>query len=120
MYGLSLVAEQRKGMNPALFQSGGRTMGVVVIRWETYTSRYTLGRVRWGWSLGRWGRSLYAGVRTASCLCVARVSPGAIGLTRAVGWFGFDFGHRAPRGYEASSLCMFVEAGGTSNRVSFA
>jgi len=45
MYGLSLVAEQRKGMNPALFQSGGRTMGVVVIRWETYTSRYTLGDV---------------------------------------------------------------------------
>ena len=33
---------------------------------------------------------------------------GLAGLARAGRWFGFGFGRRAPRGYEASSLGVFV------------
>ena len=35
---------------------------------------------------------------------------GLAGLARAGRWFGFGFGHRAPRGYEASSLCLFLRS----------
>ena len=35
---------------------------------------------------------------------------GLAGLARADRWFGFGFGHRAPRGYEASSLCLFLRS----------
>ena len=43
------------------------------------------------------------------CVCGARVPPSE-GRQNACGrWFGFGFGHRAPRGYEAGSLGLFVE-----------
>jgi hypothetical protein len=46
---------------------------------------------------------------------------GLVGLTRAVEWVGFAFGHRAPRGYEAGSLGVSLYAAArTLGRTRFA
>jgi hypothetical protein len=86
-----LVTEHHEGTKPALF----------VVR--AFHGARRPHACRCGF-FRRGGRDLFC----RSSGCVARVSPGLAGLTRAGRWFGFGFGRRASRGYEASSLGLFV------------